>query len=62
MNIKAIFGHFYTKFFIFFIFMENDFFKPTHLTKVWKIPNYLYTSNLLQPTQPANHPVLKKPW
>ena len=42
-------------------FMENDFFKPTHLTKVWKIPNYLYTSNLLQPTQPANHPVLKKP-
>ena len=41
MNIKAIFDIFRPCFL--FFFMEDDFFKPTHPTKVWKNPYYFLT-------------------
>ena len=53
MNIYAILGIF-RPCFLFLFFMENDFFKPTHPTKVWKIhtffegfPKWLFRQNLL---------------
>ena len=33
---------------IIFNFMENDFFKPTHPTKVWKIPYFFIFDALVQ--------------
>ena len=41
MNIWAILGIF-RPCFLFLSFMENDFFKPTHPTKVWKIPYFFF--------------------
>ena len=41
MNISEILGIF-RPYFLFLFFMENDFFKPTHPTKVWKIPYFFF--------------------
>ena len=45
MNIQAILGIF-RPCFLFLFFMENDFFKPTHPTKVWKIPYFFLKASL----------------
>ena len=45
MNIKAILtflDH------VFYFFMENDFFKPTHPTKVWRIPYFFLKASLIE--------------
>ena len=46
--------------FLFFIFMENDFFKPTHPTKVWKIHTFLILKPSLSSVTNAFHKNLRE--